>query len=73
VTNLILIPNYVSEQIDEDLAKLRESLPEDERPIFDSEIDHHRNAILCHIHEYGTYPDIGGIERNEEAAKAKGE
>jgi len=46
-----------------DLDKLRDSLPADERDAFDAERDIHRQSIINHFAEYGTYPEIAGVEK----------
>jgi hypothetical protein len=48
-----------------DLDALRDSLPEDERAAFDAERHIHRQTIINHYAEYGTYPEIGGVQKVE--------
>lgn len=44
---------------------LRDSLPEEERAAFDAERHIHRQTIIDHYAEHGTYPEICGVERNQ--------
>lgn len=66
-TGLIIIPDAVSKRIEKDLDALRDSLPENDRPLFESEREIHRQEIINHIGEYGSYPEIGGIEEVKNA------
>lgn len=59
----VIIPDLMEAAMKRDLDALRDSLPENERQAFDDERHIHRQAIINHFAEYGTYPEIGGVER----------
>jgi hypothetical protein len=62
---IVIIPEAMELAMKRDLDKLRDSLPEDERPLFEAEREHHRQMIINHFAEYGSYPEIGGISKQE--------
>ena len=45
------------------LDTLRDSLPGNEHPLFETDKHLIRDQIIQHYGEYGTYPIIAGIER----------
>jgi hypothetical protein len=61
----VIIPESMENAMKRDLDALRDSLPENERPLFEAEREHHRQAIINHYGEFGTYPQIGGITKDE--------
>lgn len=61
----VIIPEAMEQAMKRDLDRLRDSLPEDERSVFDAERHIHRQAIINHYAEHGTYPEIGGVEKTE--------
>lgn len=63
MTIIVIVPESMEAAIKRDLDKLRDSLPEDEQPIFEAERDYHRQQILNHYAQFGTYPEIEGIEK----------
>ena len=64
MTRLIILHDHVSDQIDKDLNNLRDTLPPEEQALFEAERDVHRQLIINHIGEFGTYPTIGGITKS---------
>ena len=66
MSRLVIIPDAMERAMRRDLDKLRDSLPEDERPAFEAERHIHRQAIIDHFAEHGSYPEIGGVERVSE-------
>jgi hypothetical protein len=64
MTGFIIVTESMEHAIKRDLDALRDTLPETERTIFESEYSVHRQAILDHFAEYGTYPQIGGVEKS---------
>lgn len=67
MNRILIIPGAMEQAMKRDLDRLRDSLPEDEREAFDAERHIHRQAIVDHYAEHGSYPDIAGVERNQEA------
>lgn len=63
MTGFVIIHDTMEMAMKRDLDKLRDSLPEDEREAFEAERDIHRQAIINHFAEHGTYPEIGGVEK----------
>lgn len=59
----VIITDDMDRAMTRDLDMLRDSLPEDEREAFDAERHIHRQAIINHFAEHGSYPEIGGIEK----------
>ena len=59
----VIIPDSMERAMKRDLDRLRDSLPENERAAFEAERHIHRQAIINHFAEHGTYPEIGGIKR----------
>lgn len=59
----IIVTDIMEASIKRDLDVLRDSLPEKERHMFEAERDIHRQAIINHFGEFGTYPEIGGVEK----------
>ncbi len=62
---LVIIHDVMERAMQRDLDKLRDSLPEEDRPKFEAERDIHRQAIINHFAEYGTYPDFSGVKKVE--------
>ena len=60
---LVIIPDAMEAAMKRDLDALRDSLPEDERDAFEAERHIHRQAIINHFAEHGSYPEIAGIEK----------
>lgn len=60
---LVIIPEAMERAMERDLNLLRDSLPKAERSAFEAERDIHRQAIINHFAEYGSYPDIGGVQK----------
>ena len=67
MNKLIIIHDYIEDRINKDLDALRDSLPENERAAFEAERHIHRQTIINHIGDYGTYPEITGVELNPDA------
>jgi hypothetical protein len=65
----VIIPEAMEMAMKRDLDALRDSLPEEERAAFDAERHIHRQAIINHYAEHGTYPEIGGVQKVEENEK----
>lgn len=65
MVGFVIIPDTMEHAMQRDLDRLRDSLPEDERQAFDAERHIHRQAIINHFAEYGSYPDIGGVEKTK--------
>jgi len=63
MTGFVIIHDVMEKKMKEDLDRLRDSLPEDEREAFEAERRIHRQAIIDSFAEYGRYPEIGGIEK----------
>ena len=59
----VIIPEAMEQAMKRDLDRVRDSLPEDERTAFDAERHIHRQTIINHYAEYGSYPEIGGVEK----------
>ena len=64
----VIIPDAMEQAMKRDLDRLRDSLPPEEREAFDAERHIHRQAIINHYAEHGSYPEIGGVERLGEVA-----
>jgi len=60
---IIIIPDSMEQAMKRDLDALRDSLPECDRALFEWERPIHRQAIIDHYLEHGTYPEISGVER----------
>lgn len=60
---LVIIPESMEQAMKRDLDRLRDSLPEDERPIFEAERDIHRQAIINFYAKTGRYPEVAGVEK----------
>ena len=65
---IVIIPQSMEWAMKRDLDALRDSLPESERDKFEAERHIHRQEIINHYGEYGSYPEIGGITKNEDSA-----
>lgn len=65
MTKLVIIPEAMEQAMKRDLDRLRDSLPEDEREAFEAERHIHRQAIINHFADYGSYPEIGGVQKVE--------
>jgi hypothetical protein len=65
MVGLVIIPDSMESAMKRDLDKLRDSLPEDQRDEFDAERHIHRQSIINHFAEHGSYPEIGGVEKVE--------
>jgi hypothetical protein len=63
MSKLVIIPDVMEAAMKRDLDALRDSLPEGERAAFEAERHIHRQAIINHFADYGTYPEIGGVEK----------
>lgn len=63
MNGLVIIPDSMEQAMKRDLDMLRDSLPENERDAFEAERGTHRQAIINHFAEYGSYPEIGGVEK----------
>ena len=61
----VIIPESMENAMRRDLDALRDSLPENERHLFEAERDHHRQAIINHYAEFGSYPQIGGVTKEQ--------
>ena len=66
---LVIIPDSMEQAMKRDLDRLRDSLPEDERPAFEAERHVHRQAIINFYAEHGTYPEVEAAEKRQEAAR----
>lgn len=64
----VIIPEALEQAIKRDLDRLRDSLPEKERDVFEAERHIHRQTIINHFAEHGSYPDIRGVEKTETGA-----
>ncbi len=64
-TGLVIIPEAMERRMQNDLDALRDTLPENERQIFEAERHVHRQTIINHVAEHGSYPEIRGVERVE--------
>jgi len=60
----VIIPDTMEAAMKRDLDGLRDSLPESDRATFEAERDVHRQTIIDHYAEHGTYPQLGGVTRN---------
>ena len=65
MSGFVIIHDSMERAMKRDLDALRDSLPEDEREAFEAERHIHRQAIINHFAEFGTYPEIGGVEKVE--------
>lgn len=63
---LVIIPASMEQAMKRDLDRLRDSLPEAERPIFEAERDIHRQAIINSYAKTGCYPEVAGVEKKAE-------
>lgn len=63
MNGFVIIPDAMEQAMQRDLDRLRDSLPEDEREIFDAERPIHRQEIINHYAMHGTYPEICGVEK----------
>lgn len=61
----VIIPEAMEAAMKRDLDNLRDSLPEEQRPLFEAERDYHRQQIINFYAENGSYPEIGGVTKNE--------
>lgn len=59
----VIIPDAMEDAMKRDLDALRDSLPECERAAFDDERNVHRQAIINHFAEFGSYPEIAGVSK----------
>jgi hypothetical protein len=66
MAKLVIIPESMEAAMKRDLDRLRDSLPEDQREAFDAERHIHRQTIINHFADHGTYPEIAGVERTAE-------
>ena len=62
---IVIIPTAMEQAMKRDLDRLRDSLPEDERQIFEGERHIHRQRIIDFYADHGYYPEIGGVEKTE--------
>ncbi len=60
---LTVIDLDVLMRIEEDLNRVRDKLPEEDRANFDSERTIHKSNILQYINQHGKYPDIVRAEK----------
>lgn len=65
-TGLVIIPASMEQAMKRDLDRLRDSLPEDERPIFEAERHIHRQAIINSYARTGRYPKVAGVQKTGE-------
>ena len=65
MAGIVIIPDLMEQAMKRDLDALRDSLPKSERPLFEKERHVHRQVIIDHFAEHGSYPKIDGIERNQ--------
>lgn len=63
MVGLVIIHDAMERAIQRDLDRLRDSLPEEDREAFQAERHIHRQAIINHYAEHGSYPEIGGVEK----------
>ena len=63
MNGFVIIPESMERAMKRDLDALRDSLPESERPVFEAEREIHRQTIINHFAEHGSYPEIGGVEK----------
>lgn len=63
MNGFVIIPDTMEHAMKRDLDRLRNSLPKDEHPAFEAERHVHRQTIINHYAEHGTYPDIGGVSK----------
>jgi hypothetical protein len=64
MSRIVILPDYISNKIENDLNILRDQLPENERQTFEAERQIHRQSILDYFYENGLYPDIKGVEKS---------
>ena len=62
---IVIIPDSMEQAMKRDLDRLRDSLPEGERAIFEAERDIHRQAIINSYAKTGRYPEVAGIEKRD--------
>lgn len=67
----VIITASMEAAIKRDLDRLRDSLPESERAAFEAERHIHRQEIINHVADYGTYPNVEGVKRNTRAENAQ--
>ncbi len=65
MTGFVIIPDSMEQAMQRDLDTMRDSLPEDERSVFEAERHLYRQIIINHYAETGTYPDIAGIKKRD--------
>jgi hypothetical protein len=63
MNRLVIIPDAMEAAMTRDLDNLRDRLPPEDRAAFDDERDVHRQAIVSHWADYGSYPKIAGVEK----------
>lgn len=63
MNGFVIITDSMEQAMKRDLDRLRDSLPEAERAAFEAERHIHRQAIINHFAEHGSYPEIGGVEK----------
>lgn len=68
VPGFVIIHDAMERRMQSDLDALRDSLPEDERPIFEAERHIHRQEIINHYGRFGSYPEIAGITKSPQEA-----
>lgn len=61
----VIVPDTMEQAMKRDLDRLRDSLPEDEREAFEAERHIHRQAIIDHYAEHGTYPEVASVQKAE--------
>jgi len=64
MSKIVIIPSSMESAMQRDLDALRDSLPEHERSIFESEREVHRQEIINFYADHGYYPSIGGVSKN---------
>jgi hypothetical protein len=69
----IIVTDAMEAAMTRDLDALRDSLPENERELFDAERHVHRQEIINFFGEHGYYPSIGGVSKSPTTANSEAE
>lgn len=67
---VVLIPDYLDERMERDLDIMRDSLPESDRPIFESERSEYKQIIINYIADNGGYPTTLGVQKKTQQLEA---
>ena len=71
--SFVIIPDTMEHAMKRDLDSLRDSLPKDEHSAFDAERHIHRQTIVDHYAEHGTYPNIAGVSKQVDLLRVSGD